>query len=229
MEFYLFLMVQLPIGLTGVNIVFGCLANFIERNMKSICVYCGSNPGLLPEYRVAAHEVGTLFAEQNIRLVYGGGRVGLMGIMADACLAAGGLVTGVIPRKLMEKEVGHQGVTELHVVETMHERKALMTTLCEGFIALPGGYGTLDELFEALTWQQLGYHQRPVGLLNVAGFYDKLLDFLDHVTTQHLLRPIHRHQLVADSSLPALLVRMQQHKPTESDKWLAHIATENNH
>lgn len=194
--------------------------------MKSICVYCGSNPGLHPEYRAAAHEVGTVFAERNIRLVYGGGRVGLMGIMADACLAAGGLVTGVIPRKLMEKEVEHQGVTDMHVVETMHERKALMTKLSEGFIALPGGYGTLDELFEALTWQQLGYHQHPVGLLNVAGFYDKLLDFLDQVTAQHLLQPIHRHQLIADSSLTTLLARMYQHKPTGSDKWLARIAAE---
>ncbi len=194
--------------------------------MKSICVYCGSNPGRLAEYRDAAQAMGMMLAEQKIRLVYGGGSIGLMGIMADACLAAGGTVIGVIPRKLMEKEVGHLGLTEMHVVENMHERKALMTALSEGFIALPGGYGTLDEVFEALTWQQLGYHPHPVGLLNIAGFYDKLLDFLDHATEQRLLRPIHRNQLIVDSNIATLLAQMRQHETTDNDKWLERLATE---
>ena len=150
------------------------------KNLDALCLFCGSSSGTNPVYKSAAHDFGKTLAELNIRLVYGGGSVGLMGVAADACMAAGGSVIGVIPTLLMEKEVGHKGITAMHVVANMHERKALMTELSDGFIALPGGYGTLDELFEALTWLQLGYHRKPVGLLNVDGFFDHLVRFIDH-------------------------------------------------
>jgi uncharacterized protein (TIGR00730 family) len=194
------------------------------KTLKALCLFCGSSPGLDPAFRQAAADFGTTLAQNNIRLIYGGGSVGLMGIAADACLAAGGEVVGVIPRLLMEKEVGHKGVTQMHVVETMHERKALMTELSDGFIAIPGGYGTLDELFEALTWQQLGYHQSPVAILNVAGYFDHLLAFLDHARDQRLLRDIHRDQLLVDTSLENLLARMRSFEGKDAGKWLDRAA-----
>ncbi len=141
------------------------------NTLSAICLFCGASLGTNPAYRDAAAEFGTTLARRKIRLIYGGGSIGLMGVAADACLASGGEVIGVIPRMLMEKEVGHTGVTAMHVVETMHERKALMTELSDGFIALPGGFGTLDELFESLTWLQLAYHTKPIGLYNVNGFF----------------------------------------------------------
>lgn len=149
-----------------------------------------------------------------------------MGVAADACLAAGGDVVGVIPRKLMEKEVGHAGLTQMHVVETMHERKALMTQLSDGFIALPGGFGTLDELFEALTWQQLAYHFLPVGVLNVSGFFNHLVQFLDHARDQRLLREAHRDTLLVDTDLNALIARMRGFVPPNNEKWLDRAAKE---
>src|ERR1700733_16187124 len=148
--------------------------------MKRIAVYCGSNKGVHPEYAAAAEALGTLLAREKIELVYGGGMVGLMGIVADAVLKNGGHVIGVIPEKLVIKEVVHERLPDLRVVKTMHERKALMAELSDGFIALPGGYGTYEEFFEVLAWSQLGWHQKPFGLLNIGGFYSRLMDFLDH-------------------------------------------------
>lgn len=197
-----------------------------KKNLKSICLFCGSSPGLDPAFKVAAAQLGTTLAQNNIRLIYGGGHVGLMGVAADACLGAGGEVVGVIPRKLMEKEVGHAGLTRMHVVETMHERKALMTQLCDGFIALPGGYGTLDELFEALTWQQLAYHLLPVGMLNVSGYFDHLVQFLDHARDQRLLRDEHRDCLIVDNNLSLLIARMQAFMPPNNEKWLDSVSKE---
>ena len=144
----------------------------------SVCVYCGSRPGADPRHAEAARTIGALIGARGARLVYGGGRVGLMGVVADAALAAGALALGVIPRSLMEREVGHGGLTELQVVETMHERKRLMAEQADAFVALPGGIGTFEELFEVWTWRQLGYHDQPIGLLNVAGYYDPLLEFM---------------------------------------------------
>ena len=201
--------------------------NATIKTLKSICLFCGSSPGTNPAFKVAAAGLGTTLAHNNIRLIYGGGHVGLMGVAADACLAAGGEVVGVIPKKLMEKEVGHTGLTQMHVVNTMHERKALMTDLCDGFIALPGGYGTLDELFEALTWQQLAYHSLPVGVFNVAGFFDHLVMFLDHAKDERLLRDAHRDSLIVDFDLTKLIARMQSFVPPKNEKWLDRAAKEN--
>ena len=154
------------------------------RTLKRICVYCGSSAGARPVYAQAARELGRMLAELGIGVVYGGGRVGLMGILADAALEAGGEVIGVIPRSLQEKELGHGSVTELHVVETMHQRKEKMADLSDGFITLPGGIGTLEELFETFTWLQLGFHEKPVALLNVDGFYQGLTTFVRHLSEQ---------------------------------------------
>jgi uncharacterized protein (TIGR00730 family) len=192
----------------------------MKNTLKALCLYCGSSPGDNAAYSDAAAAFGRTLAERNIELVYGGGSVGLMGVAADACLAAGGRVTGVIPRLLMEKEVGHKNLTTMHVVENMHERKALMTTLSDGFIALPGGYGTLDELFEALTWLQLGYHGKPVGLLNVAGFFDHLVAFLGHARDERFLRELHHDALSVDSDLDRLIAKMQQAEAPDTAKWL---------
>jgi uncharacterized protein (TIGR00730 family) len=190
------------------------------NTINSLCLFCGASPGADPAYRDAAAAFGTTLAHQNIRLIYGGGSVGLMGVAADACLAAGGEVVGVIPRMLMEKEVGHAGVTQMHVVETMHERKALMTELSDGFIALPGGYGTLDELFESLTWLQLAYHRKPIGLLNVNHFFDGLIAFLDHARDERFLRDLHRDSLQVDTDLSALIDKLRRAEAPDTSKWL---------
>ncbi|MDZ4286989.1 MAG: TIGR00730 family Rossman fold protein, partial [Prosthecobacter sp.] len=153
-----------------------------------IAIYCGANSGSLPIYREAAAAVARYLAGQGIGIVYGGGKVGLMGAVADAALSAGGEVIGVIPQSLMDKELAHVGATQLHVVKSMHERKQMMTDLCDGVIALPGGFGTLDELFESLTWLQLGFHGKPIGLLNVAGFFDGLLGFITGAREAGFLR-----------------------------------------
>ena len=193
--------------------------------MKSICIYCGSSAGNKPEYQSMARQVGRTLAEQNLTLVYGGGSVGLMGITADACLEAGGKVIGIIPQKLMDKEVGHKSLTEMHVVADMHTRKAKMVELSDGFIAMPGAYGTLDEVFEALTWAQLGYHQSPVALLNVGGFYDGLLQFLDRAAGDQFLRPMHRQMLLVGTEIKPLLDQMRAHEPINADKWLDQVAS----
>ena len=187
--------------------------------MKSLCVYCGSSLGHREEYVMAAESLGIEMAEHDIALVYGGGRVGLMGVVANAVLGAGGSVIGVLPRFLDEKEVGHKGLSEMHLVETMHERKAKMADIADGFVALPGGYGTLDELFEILTWAQLDLHQKPCGLLNSCGYFDLLIAFLDRATSDSLLRPAHRALLLSHSEPYALLKAMRNYEAQPELKW----------
>ena len=189
--------------------------------MKSVCVYCGSSPGFQPIYADAARAVGTLLAGRGLRLIYGGGRVGLMGILADAALAAGGTVVGVIPEALADLEIAHTGLTELHVTASMHERKAQMAEGADGFLALPGGFGTWEEFVEVLTWGQLHLHQKPCGLLNVAGFYDPLLALFDKSMEQGFVRPEHRAMVLSEDDPEALLARMQSYQPPTVPKWLA--------
>jgi uncharacterized protein (TIGR00730 family) len=174
-----------------------------------ICVYTGSRHGSRPEYRSTAEAFGALLAREGIGLVYGGGRLGLMGVVADAALAAGGEVVGIIPQKLVDLEVAHSGLTELHVVGSMHERKALMADLSDGFVALPGGIGTLEELFEVWAWLHLGYHDKPCGLLNVSGFYDPLITFLDSIVTEGFLRADTRAMLFCENDGQRLLEAMR--------------------
>lgn len=188
--------------------------------LHSLCVFCGSSPEVEDVFFTAAREVGRLLASQGRRLVYGGGRIGLMGALADAAAAAGGEVIGVIPRSLLEKEVGHQGLSRLHVVASMHERKAMMAELSDGFIALPGGIGTLEEFFEIWTWAQLGLHHKPFGLLNVAGFFDPLLTFLDELADRRFLRPEHRGMLYTRAVASDLMQAMTEHRPVDVWKWL---------
>ncbi len=176
--------------------------------MKRICVFCGSNSGVRSEYAEAARALAAVLAEHKLGIVYGGGNVGLMGVLADAALDRGGEVIGVIPELLVAKEVAHHGVTELRIVQTMHERKALMNALSDAFIALPGGFGTLDEFFEVLTWSQLGFHGKPCALLNVAGYYDRMLAMLDHAVAEGLLRPAHRELVIADTDPSRLMLRL---------------------
>src|SRR5688500_6599000 len=176
--------------------------------MGRLAGYCGSATPSGPAYIEVARLVGRTFAERGIGLVYGGGRLGLMGAIADSALAAGGEVIGVIPTALVNAEVAHRGLTELHVVDTMHERKARFTELADGFVNLPGGTGTMDELWEALSWAQLGYHADPIGLLNIAGYYDKLIEFWEHMGTVGFLRPQHQGLLLIDDNLDGLLDKM---------------------
>ena len=188
--------------------------------MDAICVYCGSSPGTDPRHAEVARDFGTALARRNLRLVYGGGNVGLMGEVANATLAAGGTVTGIIPERLWEKEVGHRGLTDLFVVPTMHARKARMVELSDAFVALPGGFGTLDELFEVLTWQQIGYHQKPVGLLNVNGYYDGLIAFARHAHAQGFVRKDHLDSMIVDTDIESLLDTLIHSKPVQVEKWL---------
>ncbi len=174
----------------------------------NICVYCGSRPGALPAYAQAARDLGQAIASLGHGLVYGGGNVGLMGIVADAVLSAGGPVLGVIPEALVQREVGHQGLSEQFVVPDMHVRKRMMAERADAFIALPGGIGTLEELYEVWTWRQLGYHDKPIGLLNVAGFYDGLLQFMDHTVAQGFLDDSQRSMPLVDTDPGALLARV---------------------
>jgi uncharacterized protein (TIGR00730 family) len=188
--------------------------------LTSVAVYCASSRGADPGFAAAADALGALLAERGIRLVYGGGHVGLMGVVADACLAAGGEVHGVITRALEAKELAHRGLTSLAVVPTMHERKEAMADLAGGFIMLPGGFGTLDEFFEALTWTQLGIHAKPCGVLDVAGFFAPLRDLLEAATRQRFLRPGHRDLVIMDTEPGRLLDRLDAWQPTAVDKWL---------
>lgn len=188
--------------------------------MKAVCVYCGSNPGSRDAYVAAAAALGRVLAAEGIGLVYGGAGKGLMGILADAVLAAGGQVQGVIPRALLDREIAHAGLDELHVVDSMHARKSMMADLSEGFIALPGGFGTLEEIVEMLTWGQLGIHAKPCGLLNVAGYYDHLLAFFEHATCESFVRPAHREMLLVDSDAGRLLERFRRYSAPRAGKWL---------
>lgn len=188
--------------------------------MKSVCVYCGASVGTSPVYADAARLLAATLVERDVALVYGGGNVGLMGIIADEVLRLGGDVTGVIPSALVDREVGHHGLSRLHVVDTMHQRKAMMAELAEGFIAMPGGIGTLEELFEVLTWSQLGFHDKPIGLLNVDGFYDGLITFLDHIANQGFLRNHHRQTLLHATDSISLVTQFAQWKPGSVDPLL---------
>lgn len=188
--------------------------------MKRICVYCGSSPGSDPDFHEGARALGRALLDRGLGLVYGGAGIGLMGLVADTVLAGGGQVYGVIPQMLELKEITHGGLTELHVVGSMHERKALMTELSDGFVALPGGFGTLDELFEALTWAQLGVHRNPVGLLNLNGYFQGLLDFADRAVLDGFLRPEHRDLMLTDTDPGTLLDRMAAYVPPALPKWV---------
>lgn len=188
--------------------------------MKSVAVYCGSSIGANPLYAQQAQALGAALAAQGLTLVYGGGRVGLMGTIADAVLAAGGQVVGVIPDFLHAKEVSHTGCTELHIVGSMHERKLLMAERADAFVAMPGGYGTLEELFEVLTWGQLGLHRKPVGLLNVDGYYDHLLLALDRMRDDRLLRAENRAQLLQAATPAELLAQLATYQPPQLEQWL---------
>ncbi len=193
--------------------------------MKRICVFCGANAGNRPQYRSEAEKLGRLLAARGLELVYGGGNVGLMGIVADACLEAGGSVIGVIPEALMGKEVAgrhvdHRNLTRLEVVDSMHTRKARMAELADGFIAMPGGFGTFEEFCEVLTWGQLGFHVKPMGLLNVAGYYDTLLALFDHAVQEGFLRQQNRDMALADADPSRLLEAMAAFTPEPVSKWL---------
>jgi hypothetical protein len=188
--------------------------------LKAICVYCGSSEGRNPDYAQAAERLGHLLAERGITLVYGGANVGLMRVLADAAMAGGGRAVGVMPKALVEKEKAHRNLNQLHVVASMHERKALMVELADGFIALPGGAGTMDELFEVWTWAQLGFHRKPCGLLNVASYYDPLAAFLDHSVTEGFVKDLHRDMLVMADTPEAMLDRFQTYVPPTVEKWI---------
>lgn len=187
--------------------------------MKRVCVFCGSSNGVRPEYLAAARTLGTTLARRGLGLVYGGASVGLMGAVADAALAAGGEVIGIIPATLDKKEIAHRGLTELHVVETMHARKQMMADRADAFIALPGGLGTMEELFEVLTWRLLGIHQKPAGLLDVAGYYDPLVVFLKSTIAEGFLRP-EQLQLHVASDADTLLDALEHAPPVLVEKWL---------
>lgn len=184
--------------------------------MKRLAVYCGSATPADPVYVEAARHAGRALAQRGIGVVYGGGRLGLMGAVADAALEAGGEVIGVIPEALVGAEVAHRGCTELHVVQTMHQRKQLFTDLSDGFVTLPGGVGTMDELWEAISWSQLGYHGKPVGLLNVAGFYDQLIAFNQHMVGTGFIRAQHANILIHAHAIEALLDKMAAYQPHET-------------
>jgi uncharacterized protein (TIGR00730 family) len=188
--------------------------------LNRLCVFCGSSPGASPRFAATARHVGRRLAERGIGLVYGGGNVGLMGELADGCLTSGGHVTGIIPSALVAREVAHRGLPDLRVVATMHERKALMADLSDGFLALPGGLGTLDELFEAMTWTQLGVHRKPCALLDVDGFYASLVAFLDHAVTARFLPREHGSLLLVGDGPDDILDRMAAWTPPTREKWL---------
>jgi uncharacterized protein (TIGR00730 family) len=188
--------------------------------IRRLCVFCGSNPGRAPAYRSLAARLGQTLARRSIVLVYGGGRVGLMGALADGALQAGGEVIGVIPQALLDREIGHRGLTELRVVGSMHERKASMAELADGFVALPGGIGTLEELFEVWTWAQLGLHAKPCGLLDVDRFFAPLVGFLDHLVVTGFVSPAHRAMLVTAASPDELLSGFESYQAPKVGKWV---------
>jgi uncharacterized protein (TIGR00730 family) len=188
--------------------------------IQALCVFCGANYGKRPSYRESARRVGELLAQRGITLVYGGGNVGLMGALADACLSAGGRVVGVIPRALAEKEIAHGDITEMHVVGSMHERKALMADLADAFLTLPGGFGTWDEFCEALTWSQLGLQKKACAFLNVEGYYDALLAMAERAAEDGFIRPEHRELLVVDTEPERLIHRLQNYEVPYVPKWV---------
>ena len=188
--------------------------------MKRICVYCGSSYGKLPVYTEAAKTLGKALTDQGIGLVYGGASVGIMGVIADSVLEAGGEVIGVIPQSIADKEIAHTGLTELKVVPNMHERKAMMAEYADGFIALPGGLGTMEELFEVWTWSQLGFHQKPCGLMSVAGYYDHLTAFIDHAVDQEYVKAVHKDALLVATEPADLIEKMANYQAAPGSKWI---------
>lgn len=188
--------------------------------MKAVCVYCGSSPGRLEDYADGARALAGALVTRDLGLVYGGASIGLMGLVADAVLQLGGRAVGVIPQALARKEVVHRHLTELHVTQSMHERKTMMAELSDGFIAMPGGIGTFEEIFEIWTWAQLGIHAKPCGLLNVAGYYDALTTFLDHAAAEQFMKPPHRAMLIVEQQPEALLDRFARYQPIPVRKWL---------
>lgn len=185
-----------------------------------VCVFCGSSEGVRPQYREAALALGRAIAARGDELVYGGSKVGLMGAVADATLGAGGRAIGVLPRALRDKEIAHEGLTELHIVESMHQRKAMMADLSGAFVALPGGMGTFEEVFEIWTWAQLGYHRKPVGLLDIEGYYDRLLAFLDQTVEEGFVKPEHRRMAIVETDPALLLDRFASYEPPTVAKWI---------
>lgn len=190
-------------------------------SFRGLCVYCGSSPGRLPAYVAGANALAEAMVRRNIRLIYGGAGIGIMGALADRVLALGGEAVGVIPKALAHKEVAHAGLTELHVTASMHERKMRMAELADGFVALPGGIGTLEELFEIWTWAQLGFHRKPCGLLNIAGYYDGLIGFLNHVRAEQFVKPAQRELLIVAGEPDALLERYADYQAPPVKQWLA--------
>jgi len=188
--------------------------------VNRVCVYSGSSPGKREAYAAAAGDLGRLLARRSVTVVYGGADVGLMGALADAALAEGGRVIGVITKALADAEIAHGGLTELRVVASMHERKAVMEALSDAFVALPGGVGTLEELAEMLAWAQLGLHRKPCGLLNVNGYFDRLIDFLDHAVAERFIRPVHREQLIVAGTPEELLSSFAAYRPRFTPKWM---------
>jgi uncharacterized protein (TIGR00730 family) len=188
--------------------------------INSLCVYCGSSPGRLEAYTLAAVSLAEALVRRNIRLVYGGAGIGIMGILADNVLKLGGQAVGIIPKALAHKEVAHQNLTELHITQSMHERKMLMAELADGFVALPGGIGTLEELFEIWTWAQLGFHSKPCGLLNIDGYYDLLIGFLDHALTEQFVKKHHHGLLMVEETSDALLERFANYQPPVAKHWV---------
>ncbi|MDO8651189.1 MAG: TIGR00730 family Rossman fold protein [Undibacterium sp.] len=189
--------------------------------MKSICVFCGSSTGASEAHDTGARQLAANLVDRQLALVYGGGNVGLMGVIANEVLRLGGHVTGVIPQALMDKEVGHINLSKLHIVRNMHERKALMAELSDGFIAMPGGIGTLEELFEMFTWLQLGFHEKPLGLLNINGYYDGLITFLQHIVQSKFLKPEHLALLINEADPDQLLQRFANFQSPHLNKWLS--------
>jgi len=193
--------------------------------MKRICVFCGANTGKRDQYSTAAKELAEELVSREIEIVYGGGRIGLMGVLAEKAIELGGRVIGVIPESLATKEVAHDSISELIVVGSMHQRKAKMAELSDGFISLPGGIGTIEETFEMLTWSQLGFHNKPCGIINVAGFYNKLIEFLNHISEEKFFMDIYRRMLIVETDPSALLERFEQYKPPQVKHWIAEDET----
>lgn len=188
--------------------------------IKRICVFCGSRKGVRAAYMHAAQQTGSLIAQRGYELVYGGGHVGLMGTVAGSTLENGGKVIGIIPKALADVEIAHHGLTELHIVDTMHERKAMMANLADAFIALPGGYGTLEELCEIITWGQLGLHSKPFGILNVEGYYDGLMHFFNFATEEGFVHPTERDVIYSNTDIDALITQLENHTPATFNKWI---------
>ncbi|MEX1222205.1 MAG: TIGR00730 family Rossman fold protein [Idiomarina sp.] len=198
----------------------------MSKTMKSVCVYCGSNPGRQPAYLAAADTLAQALVERNLQLVYGGAKLGIMGALADRVLALGGQVIGVIPEDLVNKEIAHTGLTKLHVTKSMHERKTMMVELADAFVAMPGGVGTLEELFEVWTWAQLGLHEKPCGLFNVAGYFDSLSEFLAHTVAEEFVKAPHLDMLFVEANATLLLDGFASYQPPEISKWVERTEAE---